>query len=422
VHRAGLSAREFGLSLGEDASVRLATYAMPPSARAEQWRSAVSPGLFWAQFGDTTLLYGDETRWEEVPADVRRHSVERREHPTSVQKEHLHLVVQNGRLFQQEHPHVPVILDRGRILLVELDADQAHQLAGKSPTCYGVLPLPENQVVFEVHAPALARTARVDEIEYLVSKVTRASLEANLTHLAAFPTRYSTSTHYANAATWAQNQLQALHYTTRWQTVMVNGSRSRNVIADKKGNAAGRHEVVLITAHLDSINLQGGPAAPAPGADDNGSGSAGLLEIARAFADHPIEHDLRFILFGGEEEGLFGSQRYVASLSASEKRRIRAVVNMDMIGTLNTSTRSVLLEGAPLSQQVINGLAAAAATYTQLTVETSLNPFASDHVPFINAGIQAVLTIEGTDNTNRNIHSSRDTIDHINSLIGKPLV
>ena len=394
--------------------MRLATYAMPPSARAEQLRSAVSPGLFWAQFGDTILLYGDETRWEEVSENARRDSLAGREHPTSVNKEHLHLVVQNGRLFQQEHPHVPVILDRGRILLVDLDADQARQLAEKSPTCYGVLPLPENQVVFDVRDSALARTARVNGIENLVSKVARASLEANLTHLAAFPTRYSTSTHYANAATWAQNQLQALHYTTRWQTVMVNGSRSRNVIADKKGNTAGRHEVVLITAHLDSINLQGGPTAPAPGADDNGSGSAGLLEIARAFAEHRSEHDLRFILFGGEEEGLFGSQRYVASLSASEKRRIRAVVNMDMIGTLNTSTRSVLLEGAPLSQQVMDGLAAAAATYTQLTVETSLNPFASDHVPFINAGIQAVLTIEGADNTNSNIHSSRDTIDHIN--------
>ena len=394
--------------------MRLATYAMPPSARAERFHSAVSPGLFWAQFGDTILLYSDETRWEEVSENARKNSLVGREYPTGVQKEHLHLVVQNGRLFQQEHPNVPVILDRGRILLVELDADQARRLAEKSLTCYGVLPLPENQVVFDVRDPALARTARVNGIENLVSKVARSSLEANLTHLAAFPTRYSTSTHYANAATWARNQLQALHYTTRLQTIMVNGSRSRNIIADKKGDAAGRHEVILITAHLDSINIQGGPAAPTPGADDNGSGIAGLLEIARAFADHRIEHDLRFILFGGEEEGLFGSQQYVAKLSASEKRRIRAVINMDMIGTLNTSTRSVMLEGAPLSQQVINGLAAAAATYTHLTVETSLNPFASDHVPFINAGIQAVLTIEGADNTNSNIHSNRDTIDHIN--------
>jgi Zn-dependent M28 family amino/carboxypeptidase len=171
--------------------------------------------------------------------------------------------------------------------------------------------------------------------------------------------------------------------------------------------------VVLITAHLDSINIQGGPMAPAPGADDNGSGSAGLLEMARVFATFRSEHDLGFILFGGEEEGLFGSQQYVASLPASERERIRAVINMDMIGTMNTSIRSVMLEGAPVSQHVINGLAEAAATYTHLTVETSLHPFASDHVPFINAGIPAVLTIEGADNTNSHIHSITDTLEHI---------
>lgn len=394
--------------------MRLATCAMPPSARAEQLHLAVLPGLFWAQFGDTFLLYGDETPWGAVAEGARRSALDLREYPTSVQKERLYLVVQNGRLFQQEHPHVPVILDRGRILLVELDPDRAHQLADARPTCYGVLPLPENQVVFDARAPAAARTARVDWTESLVNKVARSVLEAHLTHLVSFPTRYSTSTHYASAATWASSQLKVLGYTTRSQIVTVNGSRSRNVIADKKGNAAGAHNVVLITAHLDSINIQGGPTAPAPGADDNGSGSAGLLEIARAFSDHRSKHDLRFILFGGEEEGLFGSKRYVASLPASEKRRIRAVVNMDMIGTLNTPTRSVMLEGAPWSQRLIDGLNAAAATYTQLSVETSLNPFASDHVPFINAGIQAVLTIEGADNSNRNIHSNKDTLDRIN--------
>ena len=65
-----------------------------------------------------------------------------------------------------------------------------------------------------------------------------------------------------------------------------------------------------------------------------------------------------------------------------------------------------MLEGAPLSQSLIDSLSEAAATYTELTVETSLNPFASDHVPFINANIPAVLTIESADNTNGNIHSA----------------
>ena len=148
--------------------MRLATSALSPSVRVEQLQSTVSPGLFWAQFGNTILLYGDETRWEAGTEGARRSALDLREYPTRLDKEHLHLVVQNGRLFQQEHPDVPVILDKGRMLLVALAADRARQLAEKSPTCYGVLPLPENQVVFDVRDPATAGTARVDWIEHLV--------------------------------------------------------------------------------------------------------------------------------------------------------------------------------------------------------------------------------------------------------------
>ena len=171
-------------------------------------------------------------------------------------------------------------------------------------------------------------------------------------------------------------------YVARLQDIVVDGNSGRNVVADKEGHANGARGVVLVTAHLDSINTQGGPAAPAPGADDNGSGSAGLIEMMRAFEDHRGEHNLRAVLFGGEEEGLLGSKQYLANLSAAERERIRAVVNMDMIGTLNVPTHSVLIEGAPSSQKVIDRLSQAAMTYTRLAVETSLHTFASDHVPF----------------------------------------
>ena len=121
------------------------------------------------------------------------------------------------------------------------------------------------------------------------------------------------------------------------------------------------------------------------------------------------------MLVGGEEEGLFGSLAYVASLSAAERSRIRAVVNMDMIATLNTPAPTVLLEGDVVSQNVIDGLADAAHTYTGLTVQTSLNPFNSDHVPFIDAGIPAVLTIEGTDSANQHVHTANDTMQFIDT-------
>jgi Zn-dependent M28 family amino/carboxypeptidase len=76
-------------------------------------------------------------------------------------------------------------------------------------------------------------------------------------------------------------------------------------------------------------------------------------------------------------------------------------------------TRSVLLEGAPLPQGLIEELATAASIYTSLTVQTSLRPFKSDHVPFIDASIPAVLTIEGADRANEHIHTDGDTLAHI---------
>jgi len=336
-----------------------------------------------------------------------------REHEADVRREELHVVVQNGRLFQQEHSDVPVIIDRGRFLLVQLDPGQVARLADEQGTCYGVLPLRENQVVFDVREPAATRRAPVAWIQHLVDTLSRPRLEATLSQLVAFPTRHSTSTHFAAAAAAARQQLETMHYTVSSQRITVDGSVSSNVLADKSGSGAGARRVVLVTAHLDSINLQGGPTASAPGADDNGSGSAGLLEMARVFQDHPAVDDLRFVLFGGEEEGLFGSKQYVASLSATERARIAAIVNMDMIGSLNSPSRSVLLEGAAVSQHIIDGLADAATRYTQLTVQTSLQPFASDHVPFITVGLPAVLTIEGADNANQAIHSANDTIDRI---------
>jgi Zn-dependent M28 family amino/carboxypeptidase len=127
-------------------------------------------------------------------------------------------------------------------------------------------------------------------------------------------------------------------------------------------------------------------------------------------AGAPARHDLRLVLFGGEEQGLFGSQAHVAALAPADRERTTMVVNMDMIGRLNTSPPSVLLEGGEVSRPVIDALAEAAHDHTSLRVLTSLNPFASDHVPFIEAGLPAVLTIEGADDQNLDEHTPRDTL------------
>jgi len=95
---------------------------------------------------------------------------------------------------------------------------------------------------------------------------------------------------------------------------------------------------------------------------------------------------------------------------------------MDMIAGRNTPAPGVLLEGAAVSQDVIDALARAAATYTGLAVSTSTSPANSDHVPFIDVGIPAVLTIEGADGTNARVHTDQDTLPALDTELAMEIL
>jgi hypothetical protein len=331
------------------------------------------------------------------------------------------VVTQVGRSFQQQHPEVPVLLDHGRHLVVALpDLELPHVAlpepaegtpaeAGTGDVDWRIDPLPPDgtEVVSRRTAPARALDPVTGDLLALLSREAFSSTLAVLTGL---PTRHSLSAGFRQAADHVSGMLADLGFAVSRPSITVGSGAGSNVVADLPSSGEGARGVVLMTAHLDSVNLAGGPSAPAPGADDDGSGCAGVLEMARVLRSRTWRHDLRVILFGGEEQGLHGSRQYVAGLPAGERARIRAVLNLDMVGSLNTAAPTVLLEGAPRSSALINDLATAAASATTLVVETSLNPFASDHVPFLDAGIPAVLTIEGADSANGNIHSDRDVL------------
>lgn len=407
--------------------MKVATVLLPQNARPGGLEQATArtadSGVAWVRLDDALVYWTvDDEHWPAVQARTSSAGLTLQEHPPPDRVEDLHLVTQVGRIFQREHPDVPVLLDKGRYLVVVLDSEEAGRIQPRQEVCYRVEPLRAGTVVFRtVTPPARAPQATIED---LVNQVSQDRYEQSLTHLAGLPTRHSLRPGFLDAATWARDRLDQLGYTTTLTDITVGSPtrRSHNLIANRTGNGPGSRALVLVTAHLDSINLTGGPDAPAPGADDNGSGSAGLLEIAYVVAGQQTVHDLQLILFGGEEEGLFGSSQHVAALNTTERDRIRAVINMDMIATKNTTNRSVLLEGAPLSQPLIDELAAAAGTYTTLTVQTSLHPFNSDHVPFIDASIPAVLTIEGTDDANHNIHTAGDTLDHIDYELALQIV
>jgi aminopeptidase Y len=99
-----------------------------------------------------------------------------------------------------------------------------------------------------------------------------------------------------------------------------------NVLAESDGGPGDR--VLMAGGHLDSV-----PAGP--GLNDNGSGVAALLEVAEALGPRSTGARLRLAFWAAEELGLYGSRRYVGGLPASERRRIEAYVNLDMVGSPN---------------------------------------------------------------------------------------
>ncbi|ROO84126.1 PA domain-containing protein [Actinocorallia herbida] len=115
--------------------------------------------------------------------------------------------------------------------------------------------------------------------------------------------------------------------TARIVTATTSSRRTTwNVLAETDQGAADR--VVMVGAHFDSV-------PEGPGINDNGSGAAALLEVARYAREQPARNRLRFAWWGAEELGLLGSAHYVDALSAAERAKIRVYLNHDMIASPN---------------------------------------------------------------------------------------
>lgn len=373
------------------------------------------------QFGDELVEVTDDARDSVLHARLSAGIDSTEEIASNCDPSWVHLVSQKGRLFNVEHPEVPVLYDRGRFQLVAIDPERAKTLSDED-ICFNIRPLRSGDIVFEQAAKADVRLEIPDWERGLVAAVDASELAATLESLTAFANRHSLSDDYLTVLTSLEQSFKEMGYATSVEPIDIFSRRtgdlagqSANLIASKAGTASDPKGSVYVTAHLDSVNLnnQLDPTLAAPGADDNGSGSAGVMEIARVFARHACEQDLHFVLFGGEEQNLFGSSQFVEDMTLKARERVLAVVNMDMIGVENARPATVLLEGAPISGQVIDGLSLRASAHTDLSVRTSENPFASDHVPFIRRNMPAVLTIEGDDSQNTRIHTPDDVPEHI---------
>jgi len=210
----------------------------------------------------------------------------------------------------------------------------------------------------------------------------------------------------------------ALKNTTATITVTIEGvdATTSNVIGIVPGtDPALAKEVVVVGAHFDhlglgdenSLSTAKGPAIH-PGADDNASGTAGMMELARRFAAAPGKRTIAFIGFSGEEKGLVGSKHFTnnPTIALSD---VVAMVNLDMIGRLKDNKLNIQGTGTATEWPGIIDRAKADLPFVLSTTADGFGP--SDHSSFTAKNIPVLFFFTGL---HTDYHRPSDTYDKIN--------
>jgi hypothetical protein len=163
----------------------------------------------------------------------------------------------------------------------------------------------------------------------------------------------------------------------------------RNIIATIPGTT-NPDEIVAICAHYDSYSSED-PWNFAPGADDNASGTAAVLEMARILSQYAPERTLRFICFGGEEQWMIGSYAYVQERRATGDNFV-AVINNDMIAlTTEGDQEDIEVDCIPATEWLADEVMALASDFVTYPMTKNVDwGNVSDHTPFWENGYPAI--------------------------------
>ncbi|MDX3687634.1 M28 family metallopeptidase [Streptomyces sp. AK04-4c] len=251
-----------------------------------------------------------------------------------------------------------------------------------------------------------------------------ANVKAHLTQLQSIATANSGNRAHGRAGykasvDYVKAKLDAAGYTTALQQFTSGGATGYNLIADWPGGDP--NQVLMAGSHLDSVTS-------GAGINDNGSGSAAVLETALAVSRARLAPDkhLRFAWWGAEELGLVGSKYYVNNLATAERSKLAGYLNFDMIGSPNPGY--FVYDDDPVIEQTFKDYYAGLSIPTEIETEGDGR---SDHAPFKNAGVPVGGLFSGADYTktsaqaqkwggtagqafDRCYHSSCDTTANIN--------
>jgi len=294
-------------------------------------------------------------------------------------------------------------------------------------------------------AQAPPRTLHPTILE-IVDSVSGPRLEATLRKLESFQTRNTLSetgsaTRGIGAARqWIFDQFRSFsprlevsfdsYRVARQGQRIIRDVELRNVVAVLSGtDPAQKSRRFIISGHYDSVAISDGKLAaadsPAPGVNDDGSGTAAVLEAARLLSQHEFPHTLVFVAFAGEEQGLVGSS-LLAQKARRENWEIDAVLNNDIVGNsvggnrrVDSHTVRVFSEepGDSSSRQVARYVKAIGERYVPAVTVDMIFRYdrfgrGGDHTSFNLEGFPAVRLTVASENYARQ-HSVEDTFEGI---------
>lgn len=283
-----------------------------------------------------------------------------------------------------------IVLDTDRFVLIRLASPERGLV---SVPGVGILrPLRPAATRAESWAaePSRVDTALVSDI---AAAVNADSLQAFISHMQSYGTRYATSPQYDACADWADTWMSTHWIPCEQQYFDYGGQSICNVEAEITG-AEFPERIYIICAHLDSYCEQ---PSTAPGADDNGSGSATVMEAARVMSQYQFRNTVRFVLFTAEEFWMVGSEYYVQqAYEAGED--IRGAVNLDMILWAPDNPDSVFIPYDAASEDLALAAGEAFSEYApSIFPRIVYDPGApSDHASFWQYGYDAIEVAEGS--------------------------
>jgi bacterial leucyl aminopeptidase len=255
-----------------------------------------------------------------------------------------------------------------------------------------------------------------DSISLALQELKEENLKANVEWLISFPTRHSRQSNPNRHVEELEGKVREIlsGYPGMWQVEAVAHQRTNQ--KSLKVSLTGKKfpsEIIVLGGHLDSINQSWGSEL-APGADDNASGSANLIEALRVFVQQGIpERTVEFYWYAAEEIGLVGSGE-IASKYKAEQKDVVSVLQLDMtsfpgsgefvIGNVTDFTTQWLRDFlVQVNQNYLN----------VKIVEDKCGYACSDHASWYRQGFATLLPFEATTNTmNRKIHTDKDLPDN----------